>query len=77
MWELGNHSEALSATLLTRLPTLSCSSRRLLVPVYNNVAWCAKVRLGQDVEFILCFWAPYFAHLVLGKEFIFLDEFPI
>ena len=45
--------------------------------VNNDVAWCAKVSLGQDVECILCFWAPYFAHLVLGEEFIFLDEFPI
>nr|XP_029495468.1 protein kinase C-binding protein NELL1-like [Oncorhynchus nerka] len=33
MWELGNYSEALSATLLTKLPTLSCSSRRLFVPL--------------------------------------------
>lgn len=34
MRELGKDSDAFSATLQTRLPTFSCSSRRSLVPVW-------------------------------------------
>ena len=63
--EFGKDVAAFSATLVTRLPTFSCSSCRLLMPVWIRI-W---PDVGKDLECSLSSGAPDLDTFILGKRF--------